>query len=71
MMYCTHGSGGSRTEWKTGRGKASESNKARNGIHTPYKEYHMIHLQEDAKQQLESFFADREKSPIRIFLGGG
>lgn len=31
----------------------------------------MIHLQDDAREQLEGFFADKEKSPVRIFLSGG
>lgn len=31
----------------------------------------MIQLKDDARAQLEEFFAGKDKSPIRIFLGGG
>ena len=31
----------------------------------------MIHLSNEARQELEGFFADKEKSPVRIYLGGG
>ena len=31
----------------------------------------MIELHDDARQELEGFFADKEKSPVRIYLGGG
>ncbi|MDP2849045.1 MAG: IscA/HesB family protein [Humidesulfovibrio sp.] len=31
----------------------------------------MIALSETAKAQLDGYFADKEKSPIRIFLAGG
>lgn len=31
----------------------------------------MITLSETALQELESFFADREKAPIRIYLAAG
>ncbi len=31
----------------------------------------MITLSEAARDQLDGYFADKEKSPLRIFLGGG
>lgn len=31
----------------------------------------MITLSDSAKQQLDGYFADKEKSPIRVFLSGG
>ena len=31
----------------------------------------MITLSEAAKDQLDGYFADKEKSPIRVFLAGG
>ncbi len=31
----------------------------------------MITLSNSAKQQLDGYFADKEKSPIRVFLSGG
>lgn len=31
----------------------------------------MIKLHDDARKELESYFEGKEKSPIRIFLGGG
>lgn len=31
----------------------------------------MISLSESAKDQLDGYFADKEKSPIRVFLAGG
>lgn len=31
----------------------------------------MISLSDSAKAQLDSYFADKEKSPVRVFLAGG
>ncbi len=31
----------------------------------------MIQLTDTAKEQLEKYFSDKEKSPIRIFLSSG
>lgn len=31
----------------------------------------MINLSETARQELESFFAEREKTPIRVYLAAG
>lgn len=31
----------------------------------------MITLSDSAKEQLDGYFADKEKSPIRVFLAGG
>lgn len=31
----------------------------------------MISLSDDARQQLDGYFEDKEKAPIRVFLAGG
>ena len=31
----------------------------------------MIQLTDDARKELESYFADKEKSPIRVYLTAG
>jgi len=31
----------------------------------------MVTLSETAKKQLDSYFADKEKSPIRVYLSSG